>query len=179
MKTIKVRADLFCKVILASMGISNVSNEKLEKDDDVVVYTCDVIEQSNMVMEYVASIFSNANISGSMGKNGWLTDLCITMKYDLEEINGVKYLVVEKQFFESIVEMLVKRLFGICRNAELIVEAVEKINHTSIYDVFVMVEYESKPIFDLDHESIKFINFIGSGIEIAVEDKENLYINIY
>lgn len=34
----KVRADLFCKVILASMGISNVTNEKLEKDDDVVVY---------------------------------------------------------------------------------------------------------------------------------------------
>ena len=46
MKTIKVRADLFCKVILASMGISNISNEKLEKDDDVVVYTCDVMEQS-------------------------------------------------------------------------------------------------------------------------------------
>ena len=87
--------------------------------------------------------------------------------------------MVEKLFFESIVKMLVKRLFGICSNAELIVEAVEKINHTSIYDVFVMVEYESKPIFDLDHESIKFINFIGSGIEIAVEDKENLYINIY
>ena len=160
------------------MGISNISNEKLEKDDDVVVYTCDVIEQSNMVMEYVASIFSNANIHGSMGKNGWLTDLCITMKYDLEEINGVKYLVVEKLFFESIVEILVERLFGI-GSAELIAEAVEKIDETPIYDIFVMVKSGCKPTFDLDHESIKFINFIGFGMEIAVEDKETLYINIY
>ena len=160
------------------MGISNVTNEKLEKDDDDVVYTCDVLEQTNMKMDYVASIFSNTNIRGNMDKNGWLTGLCITMKYDLEEINGVKYLVVEKLFFESIVEILVKRLFGI-GSAELIAEAVEKINETPIYDVFVMVTSGCKPTFDLDHESIKFINFIGCGMEIAVEDKETLYINIY
>ena len=159
------------------MGISNVTNEKLEKDDEVV-YTCDVMEQTNMELDYVASIFSNTNIRGSMGKNGWLTNLCITMKYDLEEINGVKYLVVEKLFFESIVEILVERLFGI-GSAELIAEAVEKINETPIYDVLVMVKSGFNPTFDLDHESIKFINFIGFGMEIAVEDKETLYINIY
>ena len=163
METIRVNANLFCKMVLASMGISKVTDEVLEKDNDVVVYTCEVLEQR-----------------GSISKEGWKKLICLEMQYDLEEReNGEKFLKMEKQDFESLVGMVVDDLLGIRCNAEMKVKAVDSNVETCIYSAFVTLKYDCKVILDINKFSAEFLSFMGFGMEIAVEDKETLSVNIY
>ena len=163
METIRVNANLFCKMVLASMGISKVTDEVLEKDNDVVVYTCEVLEQR-----------------GSISKEGWKKLICLEMQYDLEEReNGEKFLKMEKKAFEKLVGMVVRDLLGIRCNAEMEVKAVDSNVETSIYSAFVTLKYDCKVILNIDKISAEYLNSIGFGMEIVVEDKETLSVNIY
>ena len=163
METIRVNANLFCKMVLASMGISEVTDEILEKDNDVVVYSCEVLEQR-----------------GSISKDGCKKMLYMEMQYDLEESDyGVKFLKMEKKAFEKLVGMVVRDLLGIRCNAEMEVKAVDSNVETSIYSAFVTLKYDCKVILDIDKISAEFLNFMGFGMEIAVEDKETLSVKIY
>ena len=180
METVRVSANLFCKMVLASMGISKVTDEVLEKDNDVVVYTCEVLDQRRIDLKNVASIFSNPRMRGSISKEGWKKMVYLEMQYDLEEReNGEKFLKMEKQDFESLVGMVVNDLLGIRCNAEMKVKAVDYNSETSNYSAFVTLKYDCKVILDIDKISAEFLNFIGFGMEIVVEDKETLSVNIY
>ena len=180
MDTIRVNANLFCKMVLASMGISEVTDEILEKDNDVVVYSCEVLEQRRIDLKNVASIFSNPRMRGSISKDGCKKMLYMEMQYDLEESDyGVKFLKMEKKAFEKLVGMVVRDLLGIRCNAEMEVKAVDSNVETSIYSAFVTLKYDCKVILDIDKISAEYLNSIGFGMEIVVEDKETLSVNIY
>ena len=180
METIRVNAKLFCNMVMASMGISKVTDEVLEKDNDVVVYTCEVLEQRRIDLKNVASIFSNPRMRGSISKEGWKKMIYLEMQYDLEEReNGEKFLKMEKQDFESLVGMVVNDLLGIRCNAEMKVKAVDYNSETGNYSAFVTLKYDCKVILDIDNITAEFLNFIGFGMEIVVVDKETLNVNIY
>lgn len=180
METIRVNAKLFCNMVMASMGISKVTDEVLGKDNDVVAYTCEVLEQRRIDLKNVASIFSNPRMRGSISKEGWKKKIYLEMQYDLEEReNGEKFLKMEKQDFESLVGMVVNDLLGIRCNAEMKVKAVDYNCETGNYSAFVTLKYDCKVILDIDNISAEFLNFIGFGMEIVVEDKETLNVNIY
>ena len=168
------------KISINGVGISKVTDEVLEKDNDVVVFTCEVLEQRRIDLKNVASIFSNPRMRGSISKEGWKKLICLEMQYDLEEReNGEKFLKMEKQDFESLVGMVVDDLLGIRCNAEMKVNAVDSNVETCIYSAFVTLKYDCKVILDINKISAEFLNFMGFGMEIAVEDKETLSVNIY